>query len=49
MRRAISELTLKPRVGSKEMKADVLEQAMKNPEVKPAHTTLHSVSSRLAF
>jgi len=39
MSRAISELTLKPRVGSKGMKADVLERAMNNPVADAADTT----------
>ena len=43
MSRAIRELTLKPRVGSKEMKADVLERAMSNPVVDPAR---HHVAFR---
>jgi hypothetical protein len=31
------------------MKADVLEQAMRNPEVVPSNTALHSVRSRGLF
>src|SRR5882757_4414458 len=49
MGQEISERTLEPRVGSKEMKADVIEQAMDNPEVDPAGTTLNSARSRMAL
>ena len=47
--RAISELTLKPGADSKEMKNDVLEQAMNNPKVDPADTTMNSAIPRMAL
>jgi len=47
--REISELTLEPRDDSKEVKTDVLEQAVNNPQVDSADTTLNPAKSRMAL